>query len=717
MPDDTLPGDVLPEVTYAVSITGVSSSVALSRWHCVEALHEPYECVVELAFELGHAPPIASLLEKSLSLSLTRGALSRHFTGLITEVEDRGVTAGHHLVTVVARPELWLLSQRAHNRVFQSVDSVAITRAVLTAAGLYAGPRFKLDHAPTTPPAREYCVQLGETDLEFITRILAEDGLTLAFEHTPKGETLLLLDGASVSAFTKVQTLDHAPVRVMGDGIHTASSECVGRLEALGALTSTAWVGRDWDFTHPRVVLHAKSGDGARVMERYPAGYHLGRYSGDLYGAPDASAHAKLRQQRAGASAKGARGMGVVTGFSVGLRVDLAEPGSGVDRSLDGTHLLTRVVHSGECPEVTHAASDGVSGEDRYANSFECVPVAQVFRPAVPAKPRVGAPQSAVVVGETESSSEEIVTDHYGRVRVRFHWDQPEARAGAQQGTPASCWLRVAQSWAGAGWGSLFIPRVGMEVVVQFLDGDPDRPFVAGCLYNKANEPPFELPGKRTRSVIRTQSTPRNGGFNELRFDDDAGHEEVVFRAQRDHKEHVLHDHDVKVDHDRSERIGHDVATEIGHDHRHDVKHAQRWHVDSNRTTRIGANDRREVMGADSHTVHDDISVRGFKNHRLTVDEGAFVEVGGDSGTKLDMLPDEATLEAPSTITLKVGGTKLEMTTSAFKVECNGHTIEIGAAGVTVKSAQGAKVALEGPNVSVEAAAMCTVKGVLVKIN
>ncbi|MEZ4407955.1 MAG: phage late control D family protein [Polyangiales bacterium] len=280
MPDDTLSGDVLPEVAYAVSITGVSSPAALSRWHCVEALHEPYECVVELAFELGHAPPIASLLEKSISLSLSRGALSRHFAGVITEVEDRGVTAGHHLVTVVARPELWLLSQRARNRVYQSVDSVAITRAVLTDAGLYAGARFDLTHAPTPPPTREYCVQLGETDLDHHPPPRRRRP-TLAFDHKPEGETLLLLDGARASTFTKVATLDHAPVRVMGDGIHTASSECVGRLEASArspppagsAVTGTSPTPAPCSTRSPR----RRADDGA-----LPRGLSPGRYSGDL---------------------------------------------------------------------------------------------------------------------------------------------------------------------------------------------------------------------------------------------------------------------------------------------------------------------------------------------------------------------------------------------------------------------------------------------------
>jgi type VI secretion system secreted protein VgrG len=367
---------------------------------------------------------------------------------------------------------------------------------------------------------------------------------------------------------------------------------------------------------------------------------------------------------------------------------------------------VTRVVHTAHCPEVLYASGEPALGLNRYANTYECSPLDEpfVWRPQVPRRPRVEGPQTAIVTAP-EGAAEEIVTDHHGRIRVRFPWDAQ--RTSPQQSRQSSCWVRVAQSWAGDNWGFLFVPRVGMEVIVHFLDGDPDRPIVTGCVYNGANSTPVKLPAKSTQSAIRTQSSPGGGGYNELRFEDAAGEEHVWFRAQKDHTEHVLNDHKVDVDHDDTEVIKHDSSIEVGNNRAIMVKANERHTVQKNRALTVKGNQQREVSGNESVVVHKTRTTHVDQEWNLTADEAANVEVGGSA--KVNIKPDEISMEAPSGITFKCGDNKIEMTPM----------------GISMSTSAGAKVSLEGPNITVDGGAMVTVKsgavltiqGTLVKIN
>jgi type VI secretion system secreted protein VgrG len=304
---------------------------------------------------------------------------------------------------------------------------------------------------------------------------------------------------------------------------------------------------------------------------------------------------------------------------------------------LGESYLVTRAVHRGDCPQVDIGESSPFAGAD-YENTFEAQVLDLPYRARRRDKPRVLGPQTAVVVGPP---GEEIHTDALGRVQVRMRWDRQQR----DRSDETSCWLRVAQLWAGAGWGALFLPRVGMEVLVAFVDGDPDRPMVAGTLYNGAHEPPYPLPEQRTRSTIRTQSSPGGEGFNELRFDDAAGAEEVYLHAQRDHNEEAERNHTQRVGASQSIRVGRDQAQRIG-------------------------GSRRVEVGSEEHVVVGKAPSDPDSPPPPPLEPATqTTEVHGSIATKAH---ETIVVDATQSLTLRVGGTSITVTPGGIALAVDG---------------------------------------------
>nr|MBK7069180.1 type VI secretion system tip protein VgrG [Deltaproteobacteria bacterium] len=499
--------------------------------------------------------------------------------GVITSVEDRGTDRDSRVYEIGFGPSLAVLAHRGRNRVWQNVDALQIVREVLDDAGLYAGDALvqPAQVAGDAPAPREYCVQFGESDLDFVRRLLAEEGVLFTF-GTDGDDTCMLFDARAGSKRPLVPATD-GPLPIHGHGDSTADAEGIRRIDAVTAMTVTAVSLRDSDFTHPREPLASAEARQARSVEHYPGRFVLGAYDngGHAYGAPDARRTARISLQQHTAPGERLSGEASVTGMAAGLRFAVAESG---ERGLSGEFLLTAVLHLGNAAEESLSGSACAAGDDRYRNLFECVPAARSVGGSHP-RPRADQSQVALVTAEP-GSDEEICTDHYGRVLVRFPWDRPERRRAPQDSKRSSCWLRVMQPWAGAHWGFHFTPRVGMEVVVHFIDGDPDRPFVAGCLPNAANVPPVEVPSQRTQSTIRTRSSPKSDGFNELRFEDLKDAEEVYLHAQRDQRIEVLHDRSLTVGRDASAQVDRDESLSVGRDRSIDVAGDEQHSVEGN---------------------------------------------------------------------------------------------------------------------------------------
>jgi type VI secretion system secreted protein VgrG len=687
----------LPEVEYDIAIAHADVPWHVTSLRLAEILSEPYECAVEVATEAPSLVP-SMLLGSPVVLTIRRDPIARRVCGIVTSVQDEGSTADRRVFDLSISPALWALTQRSHRRIFHDLDAVAIVRALLHDAGLYPGEQLVVVVPPGTVAPREVCIQLGETDLAFMRRVLDDEGLTFTFAHEGSSERLVIFDPAALSAMPAVATLDGAPAPLLGGGAATASVESIVRLDSRQELVPTGVSLRDHHFTRhdsPLESGHARPvhGSGGRVLHEYPARFNLGRIDAETgaHAPPNTRRAALVRHEAVTTRGRFVRGVSTVTGIEPGRLLDVDED---ADRDLDARFLVTRATHVGHAPEVLYSSTEGTRGLDRYSNHFELSPVARVFRPTPAPRPAALAPLCAVVVA-TPGSHDEICTDRLGRVLVRFPWDG----ADGDSSKPSSCWLRVSQAWAGSGLGTTFVPRVGSEVIVQFMDGDPDRPFVAGCLFNHAHPPPVELPTHRTRSVIRTQSVPRTGGYNELSFEDAAGREEVHLRAQRDLRERVLHDHHTHVGSHRVSQVAGSSLREVGGDDSTTVHGSERAEVRGHRQRVTHGDEVVSVGGRHAITVRHAASVHVNETHRLTADEGAFIEVGGSA--RIDTTPEEITLEAPEGVTLRCGGTTLTMTPT----------------GITLSTEAGTRVSLEGASVTVQAAADVTVLGRMVKIN
>jgi type VI secretion system secreted protein VgrG len=376
-------------------------------------------------------------------------------------------------------------------------------------------------------------VQYAESDLDFIQRLCAEVGIHYHFQHSPDGHRLIFGDDQTV--FPKLPR----PTAYLPDSGMVAEEPAIKRFSVRLETRTTSVTRRDYDFNKPHLLLEsAVAGGQSQALEDYDyPGQFTHRDDGKHLARRALERHRADYRQACGSSDQSA----LISGYF--LKV------SGHPRSAwNDLWLLTEIEHQGKQPQVleesvTSNSPDGFS--QGYRNTFLATPWDALFRPPLgKSKPRMPGYQHAVVTGQGD---DEIHCDKYGRVKVQFKWDRH-----GKFNEHSSCWLRVATGWAHDRYGSVLIPRVGMEVLVGFVDGDADKPLVMGCLPNAANPVPLDLPADKTRSMFRSRSSPGGGGYNELRIEDRKGAEEIYLRAQRDWNQHVLHNQRVQVDNDRS---------------------------------------------------------------------------------------------------------------------------------------------------------------------
>ena len=445
------------------------------------------------------------------------------------ETIDPATGLGWYLLTLA--PRLALGRYRRNSRVFQEQSVPDIVAAIFGEHELRFDRRLGRSYA-----TRPYCVQYQETDFDFVARLLAEEGIFYWFEDPPPesrldtGECLVLADAAEAYTDLEGETVLH----YRGQAALRQTAATLERFEAVTALKPHACEVRAFDFLRPELALRhhgavpAPKGRPRGVpLEVYDYRYDLEEPELPKERAQSLLEALRTRKERAAGTSQHRR-------MAVGRTFEVADhPLAALSRRF----VVERIKHRGEAPEVGsgRGAASAAAGAAAYENRFECLPAAVAARPK-PAKRRVQQViETATVVGPP---GEEIYTDEHGRVKVQFHWDRE-----GKKDDKSSCWVRVGQTWAGSGWGAQFIPRVGMEVVVAFSGGDTDRPVVLSSLYNRTHPVPFSLPGDKTKSGLRTASTPGGGGSNELCFDDAAGAEQIYVHAQRDHDEVVERNH------------------------------------------------------------------------------------------------------------------------------------------------------------------------------
>ncbi len=633
---------VLPQVEYGFR----SEAWRGAPWHVrrvelTEALSELYRLRLDLVVDdLDGA--VDPLLGAGCELTIGRGAGARSVCGLVLELDDLGVVGGRRLVRLHVGPALALLAQRVNTRAWQDRSAPEVLQAVLS-EGLSPYRRaLRLDLGAVDYPRREYCTQFRESDLDFAARLMEEEGISYFFEHEGGVEVVVLVDNnarfPTLSGLSGRADSDAVPVLV--NASETVRLESVHSFMWTRRLHSTSAVQRDFDFLRPDgAQSHEDRGtdDAGRDREVY--------VHDDLLFMNDGARRARLRKEQLGGAGKVARGTSNATPFQPGLKFRLVDHRRG---ELDRGYVLTRVTHAGECPEalIEHARAES---RPRYSNEFECVPDDVPLRPAPRhAKPRVHGPTTATVVGP---ASEEVHTDEHGRVKVLFPWD----RLSPTDDT-ASWWVRVTQGWAGPGWGALFLPRIGMEVVVEFLDGDPDRPLVTGCVYNGRNPPPYALPADKTKSTLKSSNSPADGGFNELRFEDQKGVEEVFIHAERDLNTVVKRSKSLTVGASETDTVGESRGVAVAMNDALTVGMNRAETVGMNRALTVAMNSAVAVGANQTETIALVASRHVGAAYRVSVG-GSMTETVGVS--KTETIADFKTVSTGRSSTEEVGEDKL----------------------------------------------------------
>lgn len=610
-----------------------------------------------------HAPATLErdLLGQPARLALLSGpGEGRTVHGIVRRIEAEGALGdqgGRHGYRLWLAPRLWLAGRGKNSRIFQDLTVPGIVDRILDDWGLPRRWHLAQEHA-----SRAYCVQYQESDLDFLQRILADEGIFFHFEHPDDAgegerEVIVFADDPHL-----VRPIDGEPTLEAreGDGLSTREGD-VRRFRVRHEVRPGAVLLKDFDFVRPAFDLRAEARVAAREDAFDTAQVRVYDHRGERERSrlDNAVARLHLEQYRTGASVgEGeSRCRRILPGRWFELRGCPAD-------GHDGRYTIFRVDHEGRVPERQ-------SGEDEareiYRNTFRCVPLEMAFRPRRPRRELRQVVETATVVGPP---GQEIHTDELGRIKVHFHWDRE-----GENSPSSSCWIRVAQAWAGAGWGFHFIPRVGMEVLVTFVGGDVDRPMVTGCVYNAQHPHPFPLPASKTKSGIVTQTTRGGGGHNELSFEDRRGHERVHVHAQKDLDIAVENDETTRIGANRTEHMGGNRFTlvggnslsSVGGNLTHTVGGNETWAVDGDRsstvrgdvTSTIEGNAVGVVNGHVDRRVTEDLSTRIGGRERREVDGASEARFGDEVTTRV--LGSAVTLVgrhgAARSYTLRVEGT------------------------------------------------------------
>ncbi|MBN3264515.1 type VI secretion system tip protein TssI/VgrG [Pectobacterium brasiliense] len=560
-----------------------------------EALNQPFTLSLNLASALPDVDFGAVLDQPCELLVWYEGELKRRVSGIISAFAqgDTGFRRTRYQAEV--RPALWRLGLRTNARLFQAQKPEAIIGTLLEESGItdYAFA-LRHDHAP-----REYCVQYRESDLAFVTRLAAEEGLYFFHEFEEGKHRVIFADDAGALA-KGPELFFNLATQGLSEG------DYVRRFRYAEAVSTAEVALKDYSFKTPAYgLLHSKmSGELSHQRESYQHFDYPGRFKQD----PSGKAFTGYRLDALRANAMTGSGESNAAMLMPGSSFALTEH---PNPALNCDWQLVAITHSGQQPQALEEESGGEP--TTYSNSFEVISAKTTWRADLPYKPMVDGPQIATVVGP---AGEEIYCDEYGRIKLQFPWD----RYGSSD-DQSSCWVRVSQGWAGGQYGLIAIPRIGHEVIVSFLEGDPDQPIVTGRTFHATNPSPYPLPANKTRTSLRT-STHKGAGFNELRFEDQAGQEEVFIHAQKDMNTVVLNNRTTSVTADHTESVGGNQAMSVVKDQSTEIQGHQNIAVTKNRSTTVDDND--------SLQVKNNIAIQSQEGDILIATKGGFIGISAD---------------------------------------------------------------------------------------
>ena len=603
----------------------------------VEQLSTPFAVTVTFSTVNGEPIDLHRLIAREARLAIRRpDSAYRWVHGICAKGENVGNFAGQPLYRVTISPKLQLLAAKTNSRVFQSQTAIDIVASLLQKAGIVFRQKLR-----GTYPVREMCIQYRETDLAFVSRLLEEEGITYWFEQEERQHTLVL--GDTPDSFGPLAGEDSLPYRT--DIGAVANEEYLFDLHRQTATRPSRSTLRDFDFEHPSLDVSASTPPrrGGEVYD-YP--------SGNVQPA-ETKRLGQVRLEELQAGAETWSGQGSCERFAPGFAFAV----SGHPRAdFDVRLLATRVTHRGMQQTST---GDAHRIEASYRNEFQAIRANRQYRPPRgSSRPTIRGVQTATVVGPP---GEEVHPDKFGRIKVQFHWDRK-----GNLDDRASAWVRLAQSWSGPGFGALFVPRVGQEVVLRFLEGNPDRPIITGAVYNGQHPPPIDLPNDKTKSTLKTDSSPHSGGSNELRFEDAAGQEQIYVHGQKDEQIEARNDKSQVVHRNERLRVDQDRSRSVGGD----------------QTLRVSKNDASRIQGNQSLTVHGDRSTWVGGSHSETVSGSHEGSVFGSRHLTVQLASTEvvgaaAALTVGGIYAVSVGGALNEAVGGMKSCEVAGAKIEV----------------------------------------
>jgi type VI secretion system secreted protein VgrG len=577
------------------------------------------------------------IIGKNVTISLKQPDESyRYLNGIISRFAQYAIEEQFTSYSAEMVPWLWFLTRNADCRIFQNKSIPDIITKVFSDLGF----NDYTNSLQGSYDPREYCVQYRESDFNFVSRLMEEYGIFYFFKHQQGKHTLVLADASTShspcpgQSTVRYVTVSGGPQKDVITGWQIEEELRTGKYSL-----------EDYNFQTPSTNL----------MVNEPTVYEVGGnskfetydYPGEYLTKGAGESLARVRMQEEEAEHLVAHGMSHCRMFVSGYKFTLEEHPR---KDMNTDYVLTEIQHSAITD--SYGTSKSPEGES-YTNTFACIPLSVPFRPLrVTPRPTVKGLQPAVVTGP---SGEEIYTDKYGRVKVQFFWD----RLG-KKNENSSCWIRVSQPWAGKSWGAVFLPRIGQEVIVDFLESDPDQPLITGRVYNAEQMPPYTLPDKQTRSTFQSRSSKGGGtsNYNEIRFEDLKGSEQIFINAEKDL--------DHRVENDSREYIG---------NNRHLIVNASQF----------------ELVNADKH-----LHVKGNQNEKIEGNKSLNVggdqkqKVGGNSSLNVGQSRNEKVgmthaMEAGQTIHLKGGMTVIIEAGMQLSLKGPGGFVDIGPAGVTIQ--------------------------------
>jgi type VI secretion system secreted protein VgrG len=648
------------EAQFLLEIDGIEMGVV--DFTAREEISSLYEADLTLASK--DEINFDDVIGKDALLTILGDESDRYAHGIISEFMQSGARGEFLLYQTRMVPALWLLSLEQDCRIFQNKKVEDIVKQILEDGGI-TSDRFAFRLQNEYQP-REYCVQYRETDLNFISRLLEEEGIFYFFEHAQDKHLLVFGDSTvnyqpiagEQNEENQTEVLFHPPDAMVPE------EESVQAFAFTRQIKSGKVTLRDFDFVKPSLDLTAqKQADSYPKLEVYD-------YPGEYLEQERGKKLADIRLQEAVVFTDKAEGQGVCPSFIPGFTFKLT--GHQIS-TFDDEYLLIEVIHTGSQPQTLEATA---SGEFSYNNQFLAIPSAVTLRPErnTP-KPVVEGVQTAIVAGP---DGEEIYTDEYGRVKVQFHWDRE-----GERNENSSCWIRVASTFAGGNYGCIFTPRIGQEVIVDFVEGDPDRPIITGSVYNANTMPPYKLPDEKTKSTIKTNSSTGGDGFNEIRFEDLKGEEEIFIHGEKNLDMRIKNDRREWIGNDRHSVVIRDKLEEVGRDSHIVIKRDELHEIKRDHNLKIKGKQAIDVTGSRSITVQGDVIevFKGKHSEQVTQDyyiKGMNVIVEGMTG-----------------LTMKVGGNFINIDSSGVYIK--GNMLMLNSGGSALSGQAGNAVAPAAP--------------------